>query len=141
VSFAELCLRLGLVLVAWLLVLAHCLWLAVLPRVDCAANGTLPWLLTLGAAPLVMASAWVLPSGRRVPGVGHLLRLFALPLPLLLPLAAWATAEGLSAVTLGGGGFCAGVGRSGWEAWWAPVQATALAVVVWGAARSWMRSA
>jgi len=129
VTLAELFLRLGLVLVAWMAVLAHCTWLATLRLIPCQ-NDVQPWFLTLLSAPLVAGLALILPHGRRIEGIASTLRLPGLLLVPLVPLALVSLVEPLRQ-----GGVC-GI-ATGWQAWWAPVQLFVLVLIVASALRAW----
>lgn len=135
-SLAELFLRLGLALVAWLTVLAHCVWIAALRAVDCSVAGIEPWFLTLVSAPVVVILALTLPQGNKVAGVASLLRLPAIGLAPLMVLALWSVGDTLVAVTFGDAGICE-VASSTWQRWWAPLQFTVLAIIGASAWRAW----
>lgn len=137
-SLAELFLRLGLALVAWLAVLAHCVWVAALRAVDCSVAGIEPWFLTLVSAPMVALLALTLPQGNKVAGVAALLRLPGIALAPLMLLALWSVGDTLVAVTFAGSGIC-DVATSTWQQWWAPLQLGVLAIIGASAWRAWRR--
>ncbi len=139
-SLAEVLLRLGSSMTAWLVTYAHCLWLAVLPQAVCVGEGADPWAATLWLAGPTFALAWLIPAGRKTPGVGQILRWFALPLLVLVPLAARVALAAFERATLGGSPLCVaqtGVLAAGWEPFWAPVQLGVLGGIVIAAGMAW----
>ena len=139
-SFAEVFLRLGCALVAWLVSYAHCVWLAVLPMVDCTQVGIEPWRATLFAAVPSAIFAALLPIGRTVPGVASTLRWFALPLVVLWPLAVRGVLPVLADATWNGLHWC-GEARGElapvWLRVWAPLQLGVLCGIAAGAVVAW----
>lgn len=128
---AEVFLRIGSTLTGWLMVYAHCLWLAVLPQAPCGAETGDPYAATLGLAIPAVGLAFLLPVGRRTPGIGDILRWFGLPLVILLPLAARAVWDAMGRATFESGSLCAQttMAPAGWEPWWAPLQLAVLGVI------------
>jgi len=139
-SLAEVFLRIGSSLSAWLMAYAHCLWLAVLPQAICGGKAGDPWAATLGLALPTFVLAFVIPVGRRTPGIGHILRWFAAPLVLLIPLAARAVLSAFERSNLDGEPLCmqAGAAPGGaWEPFWAPVQLVVLCAIALAAMIGW----
>ncbi len=89
--FAEIFLRIGSALVAWMVLYAHFLWLAALRTIGCGPDGDEIYLLLLGMVPLSCGASLLLGVTRQLPEVHSMLRWLALPLLLLLPLALWST--------------------------------------------------
>ena len=133
-------LRLGCAVVAWLVLFAHCLWLAVLgSSVDCAIAGAQPWLAVLLWTPVTLLFVGLLPLGFGVPGIGRLLRA---PAVLLIPLVALAGRAALStlvSVNFDRDPIC-GV-AAGWQPFWAPVQIVALSLIAIVGVWVWRRGA
>jgi hypothetical protein len=130
-SAAELLLRLGCSLTAWLVLFAHAMWLAVLGAVGCSSDGAQPWLALLWWTPLTLLFAALLPVGLTVPGIAGALRVPALALLPLLAYAAHTPLLLLDPVTLGGQPLCGAT--AAWTGVWAPAQllvVIALAAVV-----------
>ncbi len=128
---AEVFLRIGSTLTGWLMVYAHCLWLAVLPQAACGGESGDPYAATLGLAVPAAALAFLLPVGRSTPGIGDILRWFGLPLVVLLPLAARPVLDALGRATFEPLPLCAQstLAPAGWEPWWAPLQLVVLCVI------------
>ena len=131
-SFAEVMLRIGSVLVAWMVVYAHVLWTAVVRVTDCQPDGDALWRLLLGFAPVTIGFTFLLAAMRPMPAIHRTLSWLALPLILLWPMALWPVVNAGLTTTLGGEPIC-GV-EAWWHVLWAPVQLIALtviAVMVW----------
>lgn len=137
-SAAELILRLGCSLVAWLVLFAHCLWLAALGAIGCG-DGALPWLVLLFWTPVVLVFVGLLRVGFAVPGVGRTLRLPGLLLIPLLVLAARVVVETLMAVNAGGEPICESA--SSWVFVWAPAQLVTLSCIGVVLVQTWRRAA
>jgi hypothetical protein len=136
---AELMLRLGCSLVAWLVLLAHCLWLAALDVVECGDAGARPWFAMLLWTPMTLAFAVLLRVGFVVPGVGGALRL---PAVLVIPLAVLASRAALTTladVNLRGGSICDSA--ASWTPFWAPAQLATLVTIGAVAIGAWRRGA
>ena len=139
-SFSELFLRLGCSLTAWIVVFAHCVWLAALQQVDCTTTGTQPWVALLGFSVITIGLAALLPVGATVPGVAGMLRLPGVLLLLLIPFAFRHVAFVFERATLNNRGICVDGIAAGWERWWAPVQTVVLVVIVVSAIVLWRRT-
>jgi hypothetical protein len=137
-SVAELLLRLGCSLVAWLVLYAHCLWLAALRTTGCG-GGSVPWRVLLGWTPVVLTFAWLLRVGFAVPGVGRALRLPGVLLVPLLLLAGRVVIEQLVSVNWDGRPICGSA--SIWTVWWAPVQLATLFIIGIAVRQAWRRGA
>ena len=128
--FAELILRLGTALVAWMMLFAHMLWLAVVSRIDCGPDGTEIHAVLLGLAPVAVVFAALLPVVRPLIDVHRILRWLAVPWILLLPLSMLSIRQVHAAVGSGDTGIC-GVTAAFWHAAWAPAQLVTVVVVGW----------
>lgn len=135
--FAEILLRLGLSLVAWMIVYAYFLWLTVLHLVGCAPDGPEMYRVLLGGAPFAAGTSLLLRSTRPLLDVHRILRWLAIPLVLLLPLILRNIADVLIRVKLGTGSLCDFEASAAWHAWWAPLQLVALAVVIYKVVDVW----
>jgi hypothetical protein len=135
---AELLLRLGCSLVAWLVLYAHCVWIAAWGAID-RAGGSTPWRVLFWWTPVVVVFGVLLRVGFAVPGVGRVLRL---PLVLLVPLLLLA-GRGLSTtrvtVNVDGGSIC-DIGPM-LAAWWAPVLFATLLFIAAVGLQAWRRGA
>ena len=127
-TVAELLLRIGCTIVAWLIMYTHCLWLAVLPRVGCGSDGDELWRVLLGMVPITLLFTALIGAANKVDSVRDSLRWGAAPFALLLPLAILAIWPTLISSTLGDSGICTETPKA-WHPWWAPVQLITLSWV------------
>jgi len=128
-TFAEILLRLGSHLVAWLVIYTHCIWLAIIPQVGCGSESDELYRLVLLFAPIALLGSCLLGiAGPLHSVVGHL-RWLALPLIVLVPLAARPVAVAFVATSIDGLGICGAAPAGFWERIWAPCQALALVSV------------
>lgn len=137
-TFAELVLRLGVALVAWMLLIAYFLWLAALNASGCDADGDALWRLLLACAPLAALVSPLVGATRPIDDVHRILRWGWVPLALLAPLALAAVWPTWQRATLIGLAVCGDGAAPAWQVWWAPVQAlamTAIGIVVWRVGR------
>ena len=134
-SVPEVLLRLGCVLVAWMVVYTHCIWLATLGRIGCGPDGDEMWRLLLGFAPITIGFTLLLSAMRRLPEIARILRWAALPLLVLVPVAALPVISAFKSTTFGGMPICHNI--AAWHAWWAPGQFITLVIISVAAIRAW----
>lgn len=134
---SEVLLRIGSTLVAWMVIYAFFLWLAVVQRVECGADGDEIYRLLLGMAPLAVGASFLLGASRPFADIHSMLRWLGLPVAGLLFLAAPVIWETFANVNLAGGTICDGVPKSGWQSIWAPVQFSAVAFCIWKILTVW----
>ncbi|MEM7249946.1 MAG: hypothetical protein AAF493_00890 [Pseudomonadota bacterium] len=139
-GFAELFLRLGSALVAWVVVFAHLVWLAALEQVSCGPDAVRPWMVLLGFSPITVLFACLLPVGATVPGVARLLRLPAVLLLVLVPLALRHIHTVFERTWSEQGSICTELAPSGFESWWSPAQLLVTIVIVVMAIVLWRRA-
>ncbi len=137
-TIAELLLRIGCAIVAWLMMYTHTLWLAIVDDVGCGPDGDALYRLLLGLTLITLPFCFLLGLSRKVGSIHDTLRWGCAPLLLLVPLAANAVWPVLNASTLGDAPLCPGP-VSAWHPWWAPLQLAVLAVVSLMAYRAWRR--
>ena len=128
-KFAEVFLRLGSSLVAWMMLYAYVLWLAVLNTLGCGPDGDEMHRLLLGMAPAACGFALLLRVTRSMPEVHSIIRWLAAPLLLLMPLALisiWSVFTRASVESLS---ICANNSAVMWERAWAPVQLLSLSFI------------
>ena len=135
--FAEVFLRLGSALVAWMVIYAHMLWLAVLFRLACGPDGDEMHRLLLGLAPITIGAAVALRSTRPLEEIHSMLRWLAVPLLLLLPFIGRSIWQAVEATVVNESAFCANVPPAIWQIIWAPVQIATAALVLYLAYRVW----
>ena len=125
-TFAEVLLRLGSHMVAWLVIYTHCIWLAIIPQVGCGSESDELYRLVLLLAPMALLGSCLLGIAGPLRSVVGYLRWLALPLVVLVPLAARPVAMAFAATSMEGLGLCSGAAAGFWERVWAPCQALAL---------------
>lgn len=138
--FAEIFLRIGSALVAWMVLYAHLLWLAALRTIGCGPDGDEIYLLLLGMVPLSCGASLLLGVTRPLPEVHSMLRWLAVPLLLLLPLALRSTWAVIVPVHVHGEPICGAGDVPAWEVLWAPAQLLTLGLVTAMVLRSWIQA-
>lgn len=136
-QFAEVFLRLGTSLVAWMILYAHFLWLAALYAMGCGPDGAEMHALLLGLAPLTIGSALLLRMTRPFAEIHSMLRWLGVPLLLLLPFAIRSVWQVLQSVNIGSSAICADASPAIWQALWAPVQFIVLLLCVYMVVGVW----
>jgi len=135
-TVAEVLLRIGCTIVAWLLLYTHCLWLSVVQQVGCGSDADALWRLLLGLIPITVTFGLLIGAANKVSSVQATLRLGAIPLLILLPLALSAVWPTFTTSTLGNQPIC-GIRDVAWHQWWAPVQLAVLVFIGVIAYRNW----
>ena len=139
--FAEVFLRLGCALVAWMMTFAYLVWLAALHAMACGPDGDEIYRLLLGMAPAVAAIALLLRVIRPFGDIHKMLSWLAVPLALLLPFALRNIWQVFATVNLDNGAICSAGEPATWQQIWSPAQFFAvlfvavLVVKVWRDAR------
>ena len=137
--FAEVFLRLGTALVAWMMLFTHVVWLAVLSKTGCGPDGDELHRLLLGLAPFTCAFAYLLRVTRPFAEIHSMLRWLGVPLGFLVLLAlrtAWGVAH---RVNVEGLAICGPGAPAAWQQAWAAAQALTLLVVATLAVREMKR--
>jgi hypothetical protein len=138
-AFAEVFLRLGSALVAWMVVYAYYLWTAILRQAGCVADSDEMYRLVLGMAPLAVAFSFLLRVTRPMQEVHSALRWLSVPFLLLVPIALLSVWSVFSRVNIGGQSICGDGASSLWQLWWAPLQIVAVVLTSWLLLRVWRR--
>jgi hypothetical protein len=138
-SFAEIFLRLGSALVAWMVLYSYYLWVAILRQAGCGADGDELYRLLLGMAPLTVGISILLRVTRPLADVHRALRWLSVPMLFLIPAAILSIWSVMARVTFGGEGICAPAAPSAWQTWWAPVQVVTVLISSWMLIRLWRR--
>jgi hypothetical protein len=128
-TLIDMLLRLGCVLVAWMVVYAHLLWLATLRVIGCDVDGDALWRLLLGFAPFAIAGTLCFDLLRPLEDIHRTLRWASAPLVVLVPLCLTAVWPTWQRATVDGLSICATIPAAWWEALWAPAQVVTLAVI------------
>jgi len=137
VGMAEVFLRLGCALVAWMMLYAHILWLAALYAIGCGPDGDEIHRLLLGLAPFTVGFAWLLRLTRPFTEIHSMLRWLAVPLLLLLPFAARSLWQVFRLVNIDARAICASATPGTWQTLWVPIQLIALLLVAYMIVQVW----
>lgn len=137
---AEVFLRLGLALVAWMILYAHMLWLAVTPRIPCGDEGAELHGVLLGLIPLTLLIGPLILSTRPLGDVHAMLRWLAAPLVAIAPFSLYAAWQVFSRVQADGQAICGSGIAPAWQAWWGPVQGLVILYVGLLLAFAWKRT-
>jgi len=135
--FAEVFLRLGTSLVAWMMLFAHLVWLAALYVMECGPDGDEMYRLLMALAPFSCCFAFLLRATRPFAEIHSMLRWLAIPLLLLLPFALRSIWQVLRSVNLNSVAFCTDAEPTTWQLLWAPVQVLTLVCVSYMLVRVW----
>ena len=138
--FAEVFLRLGSALVAWMMLFTYFVWMAVLYISGCGPDGDEMYRLLLAMAPFTCGFAFVLGATRPFPEIQNMLRWLAVPLGLLLPFVARSIWQVIQTVNVARQAFCTDTAPAAWQLLWAPAHIVTLAVVSYGVYRVWRAS-
>ncbi len=121
-NFAEVFLRLGSSLVAWMMLYAYVLWLAALNSLGCGPDGDEMHRLLLGMAPTACGFVFLVGVTRSLADVHSIIRWLAGPLLLLAPIALMSIWKVLLRANLESLSICSNNPIALWERAWAPVQ-------------------
>ena len=135
--FAEVFLRLGCALVAWMLLYTFYLWLAAAHNIGCGPDADEMHRVLLGLAPFSAAAAIALRVTRPFAEIHQMMRWLGVPLLLLLPFCLRTVWSVFEAVNLNGAGICAGISPATWQLYWSPIQLIALVVATYLVLRTW----
>lgn len=127
--FAEVFLRLGCALVAWMVTFAYVVWLAALHAMRCGPDGDEMHRLLLAMAVVAALMAPLLRATRAFAEIHRMLSWLAAPLALLSPFALRNVWNAFSTTSLEQSAFCAAEQPPLWQLAWAPVQMTALVAI------------
>ena len=135
--FAEVFLRLGSTLVAWMMMYAYFLWLATVYVIDCGPDGDEIHRLMLGLAPFVCGFAFALKLTRPFADIHSILRWLGVPLFLLLPFALRSVWHIFQTVNINSSAICGSGVPETWQLIWAAVQLTTLMLVYFILVKEW----
>ena len=124
--FAEIFLRLGTALVAWMMMYAYYLWLAAVYVIACGPDGDEMHRLLLGLVPFVCGFAFALRVTRPFEEIHSILRWLGVPLFFLLPFALRSVWNIFRTVNLNSVAICTDQVPPTWQVLWAPLQVITL---------------
>lgn len=135
--FAEVFLRLGSALVAWMMLYAYFLWLAAVYVIACGPDGDEMQRLLLGLVPFVCGFAFALQVTRPFAEIHSMLRWLGVPLFLLLPFALRSVWNVFQTVNLNSVAMCTEQAPPAWQLLWAPLQTITLSLATYMIVRVW----
>lgn len=138
--FAEVFLRLGTALVAWMMLFTHFLWLAAVHVIGCGPDGDELQRVLLLLAPVTCVFAFLVGVTRPFDEIHKILGWFRWPLAILVALALrsiWGTAR---RVNLDGVALCGPGTPSAWEQYWSAAQLAVCVLVAIVVMRQMKRS-
>jgi hypothetical protein len=135
--FAEVFLRLGSALVAWMVLYAYFLWLAAAYVIACGPDGDEMYRLLLGLVPFVCGFAFALQVTRPFAEIHSMLRWLGVPLFLLLPFTLRSVWNIFQTVNLNAAAICAEQVPPTWQIAWAPLQMITLLFALFMIVRVW----
>lgn len=124
--FAEVALRIGTGLVAWMIVFAYFLWIAIAGRVGCDADRESLFALLLAAAPAAVIGTVLIGATRPLPEVHRIVRWLGAGPALLLPFVAYSLMLVWGSIDAVSGYSCDAGPAPIWQAYWFPVQVAAV---------------
>ena len=136
-GFAEIFLRLGCALVAWMMLYTHFLWLAALYAMGCGPDGDEMHRLLLGLAPFTCGFAFLLRVTRPFGEIHSILRWLGVPLLLLVPFTLRSIWQVVQSVHLESIAICASGTPGTWQLLWTPVQLITVLLVSYMIVRVW----
>ena len=120
--FAEVFLRLGFSLVAWMMIYTYAVWMAALHVIGCGPEGDEMHRVLLGVALLALLMALALRLTRPFPDIHRMLGRLVWPLALLAPFALKNILVVYQRANLDGLAICAEMAPSTFQIIWAPAQ-------------------
>ncbi len=135
--FAEVFLRLGCSLVAWMMLYTHFVWLTALGNIGCGPDGDELHRVLLGLAPVTVGCAFLLRMTRPFMEIHRILRWLALPLAAFMLAGTYQAFLIARSVYATGLAICSTSDAAAWHQIWGPVQllavivGTAMLIGVW----------
>ena len=137
---ASIFLRLGITLVAYMVLVFHLMLLALVPQLKCNGDEPAIWVLTFFTAAIAFIFALCLLASRPLKSIVQMLRWGCLPIVALWPFALIAVLPVFGGSTLGGAPICPGISAYSnlvWQQAWAPLQMGLLLIIAVQAGRYW----
>ena len=135
--FAEVFLRLGCSLVAWMVVFTYVFWLAAAQAMSCGPDGAAMHKLLLGLAPIAVGAGLLLRVTRPFMDIHRLLVRLGIVLALLSPFVARNVWVAFSRTAIDGVSLCSEIPPATWQLLWAPLQLAALLLTAWIIVAEW----
>lgn len=139
--FAEVFLRLGSALVAWMVLYAHFVWLAALGGIGCGPDGDELHRVLLALAPAAIGCAFLLRVTRPLGEIHRILRWLGLPLAALMLAGAYQVYAVARSIYATGLGICSTGEAAAWHVLWSPAQLLAIVIAAVMIARVWRHGA
>jgi hypothetical protein len=139
--FAEVFLRLGCSLVAWMVLYAHFLWLAALGGIGCGPDGDALHKVLLGLVPVTIGFAFLLRTTKPLEEVHRILRWLGLPLAALMLAGTYHVLAITRAVYMTGQAICSSGVATAWHEFWGPAQLLVIVVAAAMIIRLWRNTA
>lgn len=127
--YAEVFLRLGSALVAWMVVYAYVVWLAATRAIGCGPDGDEIYKLLLAMAPMASAAVLAVSVTRMLGEVHGILRWLSVPLLLSFPFALMSVWQVFVRANQQSLSICENIPSALWERLWAPLQLLALLII------------
>jgi hypothetical protein len=135
--FAEVFLRLGCALVAWMMLYAHFVWLAALRSVGCGPDGDELHRLLLLLVPATVGFALLLRVTRPLQEIHRILRWLGLPLAALMLAGGFQVFAISRSIYATGLAICSTSDAAGWHQFWGVAQLLAIVVSALMIVRVW----
>lgn len=126
--FSEVFLRLGCALVAWMMLYAHFVWLAVLRGIGCGPEGDELHRVLLLLVPVTVGLAFLLRMTRPMDEVHRVLRWLGLPLAVLMLAGGHQVFVISRSVYVTGLAICSTSAATAWHQFWGVAQLLAIVV-------------
>ena len=127
--FAEVFLRMGTALVAWMMLFTHFVWLAALHVIGCGPDGDELQRVLLGLIPVTCVFAALVGVTRPFDDIHAMLGWLRVPLGVLMLLSLRSIWGVANRVNLDGLALCGDGAPSTWELLWSPAQLAACVLV------------
>ncbi len=137
---ASIFLRLGITLVAYMVLIFHLMLVALVPKLKCNGDEPAIWVVTFFTAVIAFIFALSLLASHPLKSVVPMLKWGCLPVVGLLPFSLFGVLPVFGASTLGGAPICPGISAYSnlvWQQAWAPLQMGLLLIIAVQAIRYW----
>lgn len=139
--FAEVFLRLGSALVAWMVLYAHFVWLAALGGIGCGPDGDELHRVLLALVPVAIGCAFLLRVTRPLEEIHQILRWLGLPLAALMLAGTYQVFAVSRSIYVTGLGICSTGEATAWHLLWGPAQLLAIIIGAVMIVRVWQHAA